>query len=99
MCLLVGQDFALPLEESGSSFDGAGLPGTEQVRKDLELGSDLVERSLFLEGFENGFGFEFGRMSFSHGDLSLTYFRRFSCPDSPDHYTSPPLRLGEGAGG
>jgi hypothetical protein len=60
MGLLVGLCFGLPLEQTGQSLNHTGLPGTEHVRMDLEIGSDLVERSLFLEGFKNRLGLQFG---------------------------------------
>ena len=52
-----GLGFVIPLKEGDETLDGAGLPGTEHIGMDLQVGSNLVERPL-LEGFEDGFGFE-----------------------------------------
>ena len=61
--------------------------GAEHIVMNLQVGSDLVERPLFLEGFEDGFGFEIGWMSFSYDTLRLTCFGRFPCLNALDHYT------------
>jgi hypothetical protein len=79
--------FAFPLEEGGQSCDSSGFPGADLVGMDVVLGSDLSDCLLFLEGFEDDFSFDSGRMTFSHGVLSLTYFDPFHCLNFLGHYS------------
>src|SRR5262249_55121312 len=85
---LVGFTFAL--EERGHPIQNGRFPGADLVGMDVVFGGDLGEGFLFLERFLDDFGFESRRVSFSHGSLSLTYFRPCSCPDFLGHYITPP---------
>ena len=90
--LLVGcllrMGFAFHFEESGQPCNSRGFPGADLVGMDVVLGSDLSNGLLFLERFEDDFSFDSGRMTFSHGVLSLTYFCPFRCLNFLGHYTA-----------
>jgi hypothetical protein len=78
--------FAFPLDEGRKSRNRGGSPGADLVGMDVVLRSDLGDGLLFLERFEDDFSFDSGRMTFSHGVLSLTYFDPFACLNFPGHY-------------
>ena len=88
-CLIVF-DFVVSLKERGQPVESGGFPGADLVGMEIVFGSDLGEGLLLFECLGDNLGFESRGVMFSHGVLSLTYFRRFSCPDFLGHYKITP---------
>jgi|GEM_PF-5634006 len=56
------------------------------VKTDAVLRSNLGDGFVFLDRLLDDFGFKSGRVLFSHGSSSLTYFCPISCLNSWSHY-------------
>jgi hypothetical protein len=83
---LVALSFAFALEEGRQAVKSSGFPLADLVGMQAVLRSDLSNSPVFPNGILDDFGFESGRVSFSHGTFSLTYFGLISCLNSWGHY-------------